>query len=1256
LSDLRCLRSIRVWLMLTGVALTLSGFTSRELAAADFDVYSLSQIAPGDARKVVETLTRNRPGELQMIVDEQSGTLLVRGSPELRTFAGEIIKQLDQSRPGERGPDRTAVDAAASSGASVERPSPFDPLPTQPRRPTATVAERARSTEHSAERLRQSPASGDRPRSETRRTENAATVTLVEQLRTHSPNDVLSVLHGLYREHLKQVGGTEFLIETPAGHRLDLRFEQRSASLLMTGPDSVVPQFAKLIRGIDSPPDQQGRAAMLLPVHRADPAVVDQVVGIWTEAHSSSPRTVNALGAGLDQRVRPTGFQDVTVDAAGDAAADPQATTDPETLRRPSSDVEVQSLPDLDVIILRGLGADVEELSRIINEIERLSAETTPQVEVIPLQHVRGEALDRLVTQVLESLTSTLQGRVNVTPLVKPNAVLLVGWGAAVEAVKKLIAELDQPADPTVQVRVFRLQHALASQVQTTIQQFYAGRPGLGPDIDISADVRTNSVIVSAAPRDLEEVNHLIRQLDVGESEAVNQGRVIRLKNSLAADVAQTLQSAIEAARGGGGGGNAGRSAVLEMLLVDPQGQQVVKSGLLNDVRITPDPRTNSLIITGPEQSMDLIEALIRELDETPASTAQIKVFQVVNGDATELVLMLRSLFPAQPGTSSVPQLPAAEGETSLVPVRFSVDSRTNAIIATGSAGDLRIIEALLARLDAEEAQQRINHVYRLRNSPAVDVAQAVNEFLRNERIVQRAAPGRPNPFQQIETEVVVVAEPVGNALIISASPRYYEEIMKLVEDLDDQPPQVLVQVIIAEVDLSQFHELGVELGLQDTLLFDRSLLGDLLTTTSTVSQSTPAGIITSTNQIINAASLTPGFDFNNNPLGNSGSDKSLATSSDIAAQGLSHFSLGRVNSEIGYGGLVLSASSENVSMLVRALDQSRHVEILSRPQIMTLDNQPAFIQVGQRVPRVVATSISTVGQINTVELEDVGLILGITPRISPEGMVVLDLDAEKSQVGPEAEGIPISISAEGEVVRSPRVDITRAQTTVSAASGQTIVLGGLITKEHQTTNRKVPWLGDIPLIGTLFRYDSYSDDRKELLIILTPHVVRGTEDADYLKQIEMARMSWCTADVYNFLTPSGPRPRMSGEQSETGVPVIYPDKTPGLEWQKPRPAERQPGRFEPPPPDAGRLRPTPADGGRVPSPAPGVEASSAVPEDSQNPDDEASESSYVEQMSYETPGGVRSGSTNRRAGSSRTGAKRRWWPLGSSRNGGAAE
>jgi len=964
------------------------------------------------------------------------------------------------------------------------------------------------------------------------------------------------------------------------GHRAEITFDGPRRRVLVSGTANLVGQFVRLTEYLDTRPDAKGRIMEVLPVRNADPTKVREAVEAYRAgASETSPRRLTPQGSD-DRGTRGTrrssthpdnndqssrfphaGIQQVsylfqqgaggagTGDAGAAAPATPAAEAvpgktpsgasperpgEPETrrdrMREFGPDVEIETLPDLDVIILRGRDRDVQELRRIIEEIERLSAETQPVIEVYHLKHVRGESLSTIVQQVERELTSGRQGRVSMTPLVMPNALLLIGWGEAVKAAKELIEKLDQPVAPETQQRIFHLKHASATTVASTIQEFFQGRSGLAPRVRVTSDPRTNSLVVDAAPRDLAEVELLVARLDTDSSEAVLQTRVFKLQNTLANDVYVTLQGAIDAARGGGRG--AEKSAALELLTVDPKGERMLKSGILSDVRVTPDVRLNTLIVSAPAGSMDLIAALIRQLD-SPGAVAQIKVFRVTNGDANSLIQMLRSLLPSQVGG---PQLSSAPGESSIVPMRFSSDSRTNSIIAVGSPGDLKIIEALLLRLDTQDVQQRKNEVYRLKNSPANDVAVAVNDFLRTQRQLQLAVPGALNPFQQIESEVVVVPEPVSNSLIVSATPRYYKDIMALVEKLDAQPPQVMIQVLIADLTLRNTDEFGVELGLQDSVLFNRSLLDKVFTITNTTQQSTPSGIITSTQQEIVSATNTPGYNFNNQELGNSGSSKSLNNAQQVGPQGLSSFSLGRINNELGFGGLVLSASSESVSVLVRALQESQRLEVLGRPQIMTLDNQPAFIQIGKRVPRITGTQVNQIGQANTIDLVNVGLILGVTPRISPEGMVVMEIDAEKSDVGPEAEGIPVSISG-STVIRSPSFNTTMAQTTVSARDGETIVLGGLITRSTTKTERKVPYLADVPVLGNLFKYHATQNKRTELLIILTPHVVRTPEEAERIKRVESSRMHWCLEDVY----------QVHGDATllKNGGQVIYPDSNP---------------------------------------------------------------------------------------------------------------
>lgn len=979
--------------------------------------------------------------------------------------------------------------------------------------------------------------------------------------------------------------GSGYRLKNAAGEWAELLVDERNNLIQVRGRTELARQLARLVQALDGPAGTRDRMTRIVPFRLADPVKVKQAIDAYRGEPvppakppadaSSSIQDAQRPGRAAIRRTPPTSgvalvgyiFEGEAAPApAGVVPADqlppmdaaPAAEGDEPTrqqqLRALGMDVDIETLPDLDVVILRGRDRDVEELARIIEELERLSAEAQPEIQVYPLRHVRGSALSRIITQTSRDLVGSRQGRASVISLEKPNALLLIGWGEALNVVKELIRKLDQPVAPDTQLEVFPLRNALGQPTARLLEQFYAGRQGLGPQLIVAFDPRSESLIVQASPRDLEEVRHLLEHLDAPQAK-VNLARIFKLRNVLAIDIAQTLEAAIRAVRDGS---DDERTAILEFLAVDGEEERLVRSGLLVPVEITPNARNNTLLVTAPPESMELLAALIEQLDSEVA-VAQIKVFRVVNGDANSLILMLRSLFPAEIGAGG-PTLAGAEGEGSLVGLRFSVDTRSNSIIATGSEGDLKIIEALLLRLDERGLNERQNEVYRLKNAPALDVANAINEFLRSERIVQQAMPGVESPFEQIEREVVVVPEQISNSLILSATPRFFAEIEQLIEKLDAQPAQVMIQVLIAEVSLDNLDEFGIEIGLQDSVLFDRSLLGDLLTTTSTTALSTDQGVVTSTQQVIQAATNTPGFGFNTTPvpsLPNSGSERSRATSSTVAPQGLTNFSLGRMNNEAGFGGLVLSASSESVSVLIRALQESRRVDILSRPQVRTLDNQPAFIQIGERVPRVARSTVTTGGNItNEIELENVGLILGVTPRISPDGMVVMEIDAEKSELGREAEGIPISISQQGTIIRAPIVRTTVAQATVSSADGETIVLGGLITKSTSMIERKVPYLADIPLLGQLFRYDSKQGLRRELLIILTPYVIRGAEDSERIRYLETARMSWCCSDVHAIHGVAGLCDITNCAICAQQVPAFYPDFDP----QGVRPLSAPPG------------------------------------------------------------------------------------------------
>jgi type II secretory pathway component GspD/PulD (secretin) len=252
-----------------------------------------------------------------------------------------------------------------------------------------------------------------------------------------------------------------------------------------------------------------------------------------------------------------------------------------------------------------------------------------------------------------------------------------------------------------------------------------------------------------------------------------------------------------------------------------------------------------------------------------------------------------------------------------------------------------------------------------------------------------------------------------------------------------------------------------------------------------------------------------------------------------------------RVNPDLGFGGMVLSASSDSVSALLRALQETRHLEILSRPQIMALNNQEGTAFVGQSVPFIVGSNIDLAGlRTNVIEFRQVGLSLSVIPRISPDGLVVMNVISEKSELGNVADGVPVSIAPDGTAINAPIIDLTRATTTVSAASGQTVVLSGLLTKRDFALHRRVPIIADIPLIGSLFRFDSTSTRRTELLIILTPHVINNRFEAEMIKQVESARMNWCLSDVVEMHGPVGLRSKQD-QMGEAESELIYPEQVP---------------------------------------------------------------------------------------------------------------
>lgn len=453
-------------------------------------------------------------------------------------------------------------------------------------------------------------------------------------------------------------------------------------------------------------------------------------------------------------------------------------------------------------------------------------------------------------------------------------------------------------------------------------------------------------------------------------------------------------------------------------------------------------------------------------------------------------------------------------------------------VVVTDTGSYLRRMRDLLLGSGLAAGDQNA-HVYQLRHARAEDVAKAITDFLNTGSVGGGPGDGAMGASNGTPAGQRVVSEKTTNSLLVRGTSEELATIERLVSELDRAPREVLVQALLIEVELGNVNELGVEMGFQDSVLFNRSVVDKLVTVTQTTTA--PNGTQT-TNQNIISQTAAPGFNFMGQPPGNN----VAANPGKVAPQGMSSFGMGRVNGDLGFGGLVLSAGSESVNILLRALDANYNIEILSRPQVRSVENHEALIQIGQQVPVVDGVSLTPVGSANPqIRQDKAGIILRVTPRISPDARVQLDVEAEKSSFNlTPGSGVPIFTDAtNGNVIEAPIKDLTTAQTTVSVQSGHTIILGGMITNDETTATRKLPWLGDIPIIGRLFRYDYHKMKRKELLVFLTPTVLEYDEPVDSIQQREIDRIH-LPAETWN-LHDSLASPQGTGVLIHEGSPEI---------------------------------------------------------------------------------------------------------------------
>ena len=456
-------------------------------------------------------------------------------------------------------------------------------------------------------------------------------------------------------------------------------------------------------------------------------------------------------------------------------------------------------------------------------------------------------------------------------------------------------------------------------------------------------------------------------------------------------------------------------------------------------------PDSNSLVITDRAGNINRLKKILAKVDQ-PA-VGDVEIIRLKRASADSVVSTLKALFGASGSGATTPGAAPVAGSNnfSRVPA-FAADDRTNSILLSGDAVARAKMRAIILNLDTPETEYGNTRVFRLKYANAEDLVDVLKGIVKPGVGTSNAAASKTSASNPDNARLEIAADKSLNALVVTASPNRMQAIESVINQLDVRRQQVLVEAIIAEVSNGVTKKLGTQF-----------LVGGN-------SGTVPIGISTFNGLLSSVASAA-----------------ASSTTTSAAALGLA--------SALGDGGNVgvgrFSQGGTDFALLVSALAGDAGNNILSTPSLLTLDNQEASIVVGQNIPIVTGSYAQTgsattpTNPFQTITREDIGVKLKVTPTISPDGTVRLKIEQEVSSLDSAAQ------SSAGLITNKRNVT-----TTVQVDDGDVVVLGGLIDDSTNANQQSVPGLGDIPILGNLFRYRSASTTKRNLMIFIRPLIV----------------------------------------------------------------------------------------------------------------------------------------------------------------------
>ncbi|MFO7549841.1 MAG: type II secretion system secretin GspD [Haliea sp.] len=495
---------------------------------------------------------------------------------------------------------------------------------------------------------------------------------------------------------------------------------------------------------------------------------------------------------------------------------------------------------------------------------------------------------------------------------------------------------------------------------------------------------------------------------------------------------------------------------------------------------------SNAIIISDVASNIDRIAAIIERMDRTAVQEAE--VIKLRYGVAEDVVRMLEQLNKSE----------AQQG--SEVEVLLVADTRTNSVLVSADELERARMTRLIRYLDTPLEQSGNVKVVYLEYAKAEDLADVLTRVMQNITRVEGGEGGRQQ--RSNSNSATIEADKNTNALIITAPADEMASLEAVIARLDIRRAQVLVEAIIVELEVRD----GQDLGLQWLFANDDGFYGGNINP-----DDLRAGRI--------AGAILPEDDSGDG--GTTTGDFNVGALAGAIAQspGLS----------LGWG---VVDDDLSMTVILNALNRQSNANILSTPSLLTLDNQEAYITVGQNVPFVTGSFTSTgtgdgaQNPFQTIERQNVGITLKVTPHINEGDSVVLDISQEVSSLSNTSAVLEAS-----DLITNERI----LQTKVLAANGRMVVLGGLIKDDVQDGSQKVPLLGDIPLLGRLFRSDAVSVVKTNLLIFIRPTIIRDDR-----------QLAGATAEKYRFIRDQQLLRR------ERGLMFLDDDNVPVLpEWEE---------------------------------------------------------------------------------------------------------